>query len=143
MYVAGSRSASRAAVAALRTCIRSWSTRKSGSPRSLSAITSPSTSRSRSPSGLRLSSGQATVTGFSLRLSSRVVPLRVVSASTRTPSHFTSCDQPGSVGTWVPVVASIGRMAPSLPIGLTDGFSPSHRSHWSHPGQGGPGTEEE
>ena len=32
MYVAGSRSASRAAAAALRTCIRSWSTRKSGRP---------------------------------------------------------------------------------------------------------------
>ena len=32
----------------------------------------------------------------------------VVSASTRTPSHFTSCDQPGSVGTWVPLVASMG-----------------------------------
>ena len=45
-------SASRAAVVALRTCIRSWRVRKSGRPRSLSAMISPSTSRSRSPSGL-------------------------------------------------------------------------------------------
>src|SRR4029079_7520478 len=75
--------------------------------------------------------GQATVTGFSFRLSSRVVPLRVVSASTRTASHFTSCDQPASVGTWVPVVASIGRMEYILADRLSDGFSTPHRSHWS------------
>src|SRR5688500_13703084 len=130
MYVAGRRSARRVADPALRTCIRSCSTRKSGSPRSLSAMTSPSTSRSRSPSGLRLSSGHATVTGFSLRLSSRV-PCAVVSASTRTPSHLTSCDHPESAGTWVPLVASMGRTGPScLSAGPTDGFCAHHRSHW-------------
>src|SRR4051812_23624623 len=97
-------------------------------------MTSPSTSRSRSPSGLRLSSGHATVTRFSLRLHSRVVPPRVVSASTRTPSHFTSWDQPGSAGTWVPGVASIGRMAPSLRIaGL--GVPMDSRRHTGHTGR--------
>jgi DNA end-binding protein Ku len=56
-----------------------------------------------------LSSGQATVTPFSLRESSRVAPPRGVSARTRTPSHFTSWLQSGPAGTWVPGEASIGR----------------------------------
>ena len=84
------------AVLARRTCIRSWRTRKSGSPRALSAMISPSTSRSRgrvdpgtSASCGSATSGQATVTSFALRLHSRTCP-SVTSARIRTPSHLTS-----------------------------------------------------
>ena len=49
MSVAGTDFTSRATSLALRRCMRCWRTRKSGRPRSLRAITSPSTIRSRSP----------------------------------------------------------------------------------------------
>ena len=98
MYVAGTVPASRRAVCALRTCIRSWSTRKSGRPCSLRAMISPSTSRSRSPSGDVLSSGQATVMSLPLRLNIRSRPSRT-SVSARTPSHLTSCTHSSPRGT--------------------------------------------
>src|SRR6478736_1334239 len=112
--MAGTASASRAIVFALRTCIRSWRVRKSGRPRSLSAMISPSTSRSRSPSGLVESSGQATVMLFSLRLVIRTVPSRT-SVRARTPSHFTSWVHASPTGTWAAFVASIGRMPDIMP----------------------------
>ena len=57
-----------------RTCIRSWSTPKSGSPSSLRPMISPSTSRSRSPSGLVWISGQASEASLPLRVKSRARP---------------------------------------------------------------------
>ncbi len=80
----------------------------------MSAMISPSTSRSRSPSGLVESSGHATVMLFSLRLVIRSVPSRT-SVSARTPSHFTSCVQASPTGTWAAFVASIGRMPDIMP----------------------------
>ncbi len=84
-----------------------------GSPRSLSAMISPSTSRSRSPSGLVASSGQAMVMAFSLRLVIRSTPSRT-SVSARTPSHLTS---------WRPRVA-VG--------GTSDASGGEHRTHGRH-----------
>ena len=72
------------------------------------AITSPSTSRSRSPRGGTLISGQAAVTLLSLRLVIRTRPSRT-STRTRTPSHLTSCSHCAPVGTRSVLVASIGR----------------------------------
>ncbi len=114
MNVTGTVATRRATEVARRTCIRSCSTRKSGIPESLSAMTSPSTSRSRSPHGDVATSGHAAVTSLSLRLVSRIRPSRV-SARIRIPSHFTSCDHPAPTGTSVPGVASIGRMGTSCP----------------------------
>ena len=62
----------------------------------------------------RRSSGKETVASFSLRLHSRASPRRT-STRTRMPSHFTSCCHSSPVGTWVPRVASIGRMTGILP----------------------------
>src|SRR6478735_10435909 len=112
--MAGTSSARRAAVVAFRTCIRSWSVRKSGRPRSLSAMISPSTNRSRSSSGLVASSGQAIVIAFSLRLVIRTLPSRT-SVRARTPSHLTSCVHASPSGTWDALVASIGRMPDIMP----------------------------
>src|SRR4051795_12818471 len=62
------------------------------------------------------SSGKVTVTSFSLRDQSRSRPSRT-STSTRMPSHLTSCSHSAPAGTWVPLVASIGRMPTSCRIG--------------------------
>src|SRR3954470_8432284 len=62
------------------------------------------------------SSGNVTVTSFSLRDQSRSRPSRT-STSTRMPSHLTSCSHSAPAGTWVPLVASIGRMRTSCRIG--------------------------
>src|SRR3954471_6439980 len=62
------------------------------------------------------SSGKVTVTSFSLRDQSRSRPSRT-STSTRMPSHLTSCSHSAPAGTWVPLVASIGRMRTSCRIG--------------------------
>src|SRR4051794_20196317 len=62
------------------------------------------------------SSGNVTVTSFSLRDQSRSCPSRT-STSTRMPSHLTSCSHSAPAGTWVPFVASIGRMRTSCRIG--------------------------
>ena len=106
MYVAGTVPDSRRAVCALRTCMRSWRTRKSGRPSSLRAMTSPSTSRSRSPDrpADALISGQATSrrcrSGSTSEAGRR--RRRRTSVSTRMPSHLTSCTHSGPGGTWVP-----------------------------------------
>ncbi len=86
--------------------MRSASAAKLGTP-SAKETTSPSSSAS--PTGIRASSGNETVASFSLRLHSRAAPPRT-STRTRMPSHFTSCCHSSPVGTWVPRVASIGRM---------------------------------
>src|SRR3954469_9091111 len=62
------------------------------------------------------SSGKVTVTSFSLRDQSRSRPSRT-STSTRMPSHLTSCSHSAPAGTWVPLVANIGRMRTSCRIG--------------------------
>src|SRR3954451_14992865 len=112
--VTGLTSASTDARRGLPTCIRSASAPKVGTP-SRNATTSPSSSTSRPRSASPWSSGNVTVTSFSLRDHSRSRPSRT-STSTRMPSHLTSCNHSGPVGTRVALVASIGRMGTSCPI---------------------------
>ena len=86
--------------------------RRSSAGPSSKATTSPS-SRTSSRGQVRCSSGKETVASFSLRLNSRAAPRRT-STSTRMPSHFTSCCHSSPAGTWVPRVASMGRMGSIL-----------------------------
>ena len=117
MKVAGTPFASRAAVVADRTCIRSWMTAKSGTPSALMPMISPSTSRSRPAIGALWTSGQAIVASLPLRVVSRALSApSTTSASIRTPSHFTSWDHSSPVGTTSPLVASMGRMGHAYPM---------------------------
>ena len=95
----------------LVTLNRSASAANDGTPPRIVTI-SPSSSMSSNWSVRPASSGNAIVTSRSVRLV-RVTRPSATSASTRIPSHLTSCTQSAPAGTRVAGIASIGRMASS------------------------------
>ena len=104
--------------------------RKSGRPCSLRAMISPSTSRSRSPSGLTCDLGPRDRDVVAVAAEHPQPPRpRDLGRATRTPSHLTSCTHSAPRGTWVPLVASIGRMVVHV-LSVQRGLRLTMRAIW-------------